>query len=450
MMAHENLFPRHVEPAVLTRLLASSADAALVIDSNGVIREVVGVSLPSSWHELVGKVWRDTVTRESQAKVESLLQESAASGQSKAREINQLVGREERPFRFSAVRMAPGSTVALGRDLGAASTLQQQMLSAQQALEREYARLRQDESRYRMLYHLSSEGVLIVDGGNLKVVDINPSAAVMLESDARSLVGRSILELFHEADEESLRSGLRAVATGGPAATLNTHLRGSGRAAALAVSASRQGQSSTLLVRLVQSAAAGLNVKRMQMIAALDALPDAFVIVDEALHVLSANPMFCELAQLSHETEAAGQPLSRWLGRPGVDGNVIAATLREHGVVRNFATILRGTLGQSTDVILSAVSALHGDVPCIAFVMRPASARTSTTAPTARSVEQLRELVGQVSLKELVRESAELVERMCIEAALQLTGNNRASAAQLLGLSRQGLYSKLRRHGLGS
>jgi DNA-binding NtrC family response regulator len=53
-----------------------------------------------------------------------------------------------------------------------------------------------------------------------------------------------------------------------------------------------------------------------------------------------------------------------------------------------------------------------------------------------------------VPLKNLVRESADLIERLCIEAALDVSGNNRASAAQLLGLSRQGLYSKLRRHGL--
>ena len=35
-----------------------------------------------------------------------------------------------------------------------------------------------------------------------------------------------------------------------------------------------------------------------------------------------------------------------------------------------------------------------------------------------------------------------------IEAALELTGDNRASAAELLGLSRQSLYVKLRRFGL--
>jgi DNA-binding NtrC family response regulator len=67
-----------------------------------------------------------------------------------------------------------------------------------------------------------------------------------------------------------------------------------------------------------------------------------------------------------------------------------------------------------------------------------------------RSVEQLTELVGRVSLKDLVRETTDLIERLCIEAALELTHDNRASAAEMLGLSRQSLYVKLRRYGLVS
>jgi DNA-binding NtrC family response regulator len=98
---------------------------------------------------------------------------------------------------------------------------------------------------------------------------------------------------------------------------------------------------------------------------------------------------------------------------------------------------------------LSAVSALKGATPCIGLVLRALGPSAALSPPpTARSLDHIKQLVGKVPLKELVRESAELVERMCIEAALQLTSDNRASAAQLLGLSRQGLYSKLRRHGL--
>jgi DNA-binding NtrC family response regulator len=48
-----------------------------------------------------------------------------------------------------------------------------------------------------------------------------------------------------------------------------------------------------------------------------------------------------------------------------------------------------------------------------------------------------------------VGETTAVVERVCIEAALKLTGDNRATAAKMLGLSRQSLYAKLRRYGLG-
>jgi DNA-binding NtrC family response regulator len=67
----------------------------------------------------------------------------------------------------------------------------------------------------------------------------------------------------------------------------------------------------------------------------------------------------------------------------------------------------------------------------------------------APSVAHLANLVGRVSLKDLVREATDVIERLCIEAALEQTRDNRASAAEMLGLSRQSLYAKLRRYGLG-
>jgi DNA-binding NtrC family response regulator len=53
-------------------------------------------------------------------------------------------------------------------------------------------------------------------------------------------------------------------------------------------------------------------------------------------------------------------------------------------------------------------------------------------------------------LKAIVRETTDVIERMCIETALELTGDNRATAAEVLGLSRQSLYVKLRRFGLAN
>jgi DNA-binding NtrC family response regulator len=73
-----------------------------------------------------------------------------------------------------------------------------------------------------------------------------------------------------------------------------------------------------------------------------------------------------------------------------------------------------------------------------------------TGQETSRNAEQLAELVGRVALKDLVRETTEITEKLCIEAALKLTGDNRAAASQMLGLSRQSLYGKLRRYGIGN
>ena len=52
-------------------------------------------------------------------------------------------------------------------------------------------------------------------------------------------------------------------------------------------------------------------------------------------------------------------------------------------------------------------------------------------------------------LKDIVRATTDLIERRCIESALELTRDNRASAAEMLGLSRQSLYVKPHRYGLG-
>ena len=133
---------------------------------------------------------------------------------------------------------------------------------------------------------------------------------------------------------------------------------------------------------------------------------------------------------------------------------LLLANLRQHGSVRLFATTLRGRLGTSIPVEISATSVAQGEPSCLGFTIRDVGRRLASE-PTRRgrelprSVEQLTELVGRVPLKELVREATDLIERLCIESALELTQDNRASAAEMLGLSRQSLYVKLRRYGLG-
>jgi DNA-binding NtrC family response regulator len=110
--------------------------------------------------------------------------------------------------------------------------------------------------------------------------------------------------------------------------------------------------------------------------------------------------------------------------------------------------MVRGEHGANEEVEIAAVAVdTPGGEKCYGLAIRVVRAHSfGVAASMDRSVGQLTELVGRVPLKELVRETTDLIERLCIEAALRLTGDNRASAAEMLGLSRQSLYVKMRRY----
>jgi len=61
------------------------------------------------------------------------------------------------PVLYAALRLGRvGPVVAVGRSLRPMAALQQQLVEAQQAMDREYLRLRQVETRHRLLFQVSS------------------------------------------------------------------------------------------------------------------------------------------------------------------------------------------------------------------------------------------------------------------------------------------------------
>jgi transcriptional regulator PpsR len=180
--------------------------------------------------------------------------------------------------------------------------------------------------------------------------------------------------------------------------------------------------------------------------------PDGFVLTDWDGRLLRANAAFLQLAQIDHEGHVQGESVERWLGKSGVDFPILLTNLRQHKSMKLFASVVRGEHGSPVDVEISAVVLGDGDRPHLGFAIRNVGRRIGGDAglhpEIPRSREQLTELIGRVPLRELVRETTDVIERMCIEAALKLTGDNRVTAAEMLGLSRQSLYVKLRRYGL--
>ena len=214
----------------------------------------------------------------------------------------------------------------------------------------------------------------------------------------------------------------------------------------------RNNEGQLYLVRVSAAQAAAQVPKiRWKLLKLVESAPDGFVVTNSEGRILTANAAFLEIAQLASADQAEGEMLERWLGQTPVDLSVLIANLRQRGSVRLFASTLRGEHGGATAVEISAVSVMNSERECFGFSIRNIGRRLRSETITShmpRSVEQLAELVGRISLKDLVRETTDIIERMSIETALEMTGDNRASAAEMLGLSRQSLYVKLRRYGL--
>jgi len=450
-----------VDGSVAARLVAASSDIALVLDKRGVIRDLVFGSeelereVEGTW---LGRSWADTVTPESRAAIEGLLQDEEAHTGGRWRQVLHPTRQGEPiPVRYSVVALADEQgLLAIGRDLQAVAALQQQLAESQQALERDYWRLRQMETRYRLLFQTASEAVLIVDASTQKIVEANPAAGQLLGERGRGVLGRVFPTGFDELGTQAVLGLLAAVRSAGRADEVRARLAGAPEQYHVSAALLRQENVTLYLVRLVAvgtGAGSPLPEAATKLLKVVDSAPDGIVVTGADGRIISANAAFLDLAQLASEEQVRGVSLDHWLGRPGVDLNVLLANLRQHGAVRLFGTILRGEYGSSTEVEISAVAVHNGERGGFGFVIRNVGRRVSAEAPAGRelprSVEQLTELVGRVPLKELVRESTDLIERLCIEAALELTGDNRASAAELLGLSRQSLYVKLRRYGLG-
>lgn len=192
---------------------------------------------------------------------------------------------------------------------------------------------------------------------------------------------------------------------------------------------------------------------QLSMLSATESLPDAVVVTESDGTIISANSAFLEMSQLPSIDHAIGEAIDRWLGRPGVDTAVLMVNLAERGTVNLFSTILRSDFGTVRSVEVSATVLPDVGPQRFAFTIRDVGLRLTDSGTKTNlaksSVENLTELVGRVPLKEIVRETSDLIERMCIETALEMTNDNRASAAEMLGLSRQSLYVKMRRFNIG-
>ena len=448
-----------LDSASFAQLLSGVSDLTLVLDSSGVIEDVSSgrdtlVTLGcQSW---VGRRWIDTVTPESQIKVEDLLSEAAEGLPPRWRHINHPASSgHDVPLQYIVLGMGrSGKRVALARDLEGIAELQRRLVETQQSMERDYLRLRHIEARYRVLFDTSSEAVMLVDATTQRVLEANASAQTLLRDGARRLVGREIRECFEAASQSEIQSLLRMALATGRIEMCSALPAGLGASWTVSATVFRQEGGPQFLVRLAPREASTERVgmgSASALSEAMERFPDGWLLTDTQGVVKSVNDEGMVLLGLTASSQVVGHPLERWLLRGGVDWGVLNTNLRQQLPVRNFATEVRTLSGLTLPVEISAVS-LNRPEPMYAFFLRDIERRHPGASPVtqglAGTLGDIAQLVGRRPIKDIVGEAVDTIERMCIESALQLTHDNRASAAEMLGLSRQSLYVKLRRFGM--
>ena len=439
-------------------LYKAAADLYLELEPSGLVRQASSglADLPSMGQDWIGRNWLDTVTSESRVKVQEMLSETLQTGRpSRWRHINHVLkDQTEFPVLYS-LAPSPGSNrlVAVGRDLRAMASLQSRLLQAQQMLEQDYLRMRSIENQYRTLFDLIRDPILMIEGRHGRILESNKASQAFLGLSGSQLLDKKLETLVSAPSLGALNQVLREVDGSGRSAQASLKFNQHKQKSTVHVAHLRHENDTAFLLRIdtgTDTNGSGADNHLLQE--TLSLMTDGLVITDRRGIILHANPAFAQIIHSPHHGQVLGEPISRWLGRANTDFQVLINGLQQGGVVRLFATQLISDAGGAIPAEISGISLPQDKEALFAFTIRDTGRRLdqhqSQGNGLARSHEDLSNLVGRMPLKEIVGETVDLIEKLCIEAALKLTKNNRASAADMLGLSRQSLYVKMRRFGL--
>ena len=455
--------PLLASPA-LSSVVSSMADIALVLSAEGKIVSAISKPDHPAFGEISGWPGRDMADicdAQSAMKISDRLADlrARASGGEPAPYRWAEVTHEFHDSRSTSVRYAlhwlaeTGEVLALGLDQRPIIEIQQQLLNAQIALERDYEAQREIDTRYRLLMDFTSDCVVLVSMSSGKIVDINHHAAQLLAGSRADLVDTSFAEKFTGRRKEDFLASLSASLPSDSPAPLEVDVRATQRRLLLTAKLFRAAGEPLVLIRMTDPETG--SMADSQLTANLRQLfhrgVDAIVFCNKDGVVIAASETFLNLTDAPGLPSVRGRSIGDFLARGTVDLKVILDNARRAGQLRMYQTKLKTDFDAQLPVEISATWLDDRVDPVLALVIRnatnTAALRADPSMPDA-GMRGVMELVGSSTLKDIVAETTNVIEKICIETAIELTRNNRVAAAEMLGLSRQSLYVKLRKYGM--
>jgi transcriptional regulator PpsR len=450
-----------LDPVSIGSLVSLGADVVMLVDRGSVISQIYLGSDDLADYGLaktVGKRLQDCVTIESVSKIDSML--SAGTGHHPARgyQVNhRCSGRPDLPVSYSAYNAKDFPyTIVVGRELRQQMIDQQRLIETQLELEADYRELKEAETRYRTAFKVATVAYVMLDGERRTILDANPAAASLLSSTAAPLSGKSIRDLFGKHERDRLADAISEARHSPNPVHLDDVSIAKGPAVSLTIRSYRENGITNVLLALWPSEqdheSKRQRTEKPVGVATVELadLPEATVQTDTDGLVLAANTLFLDLIHAPSLAQVLGRNIASWFTGAAIDIRVLYTRLLDEPRVRGFTSTLTDNLSAESAVSISArLNMANSTVQLVVVPQGNSGERLTIPSPgMPDQAEGFSSLVGKVPLKDLMRESLDVIEKICIEAALDHTNNNRAYAAEILGLSRQSLYIKLRRHGL--
>jgi transcriptional regulator PpsR len=436
-------------PELARTMVSLGGDIALVIDERGVVQRVdqrASTPLAADAHMWVGHPWTETVTSESKGKVQRLMAEASSTCATRKREVNHPSGDGATvPVAYTAMRLgANGPILAVGRDLGISAALQQKFIGAQKEMERNYAHARQAEARYRLLFQVATDAVIVVDGSTLNIIEANQSASELFDLALGHVVGKNAVFGFERHSRSIVSAALASALASGKSTETRAQLLGRVSSTSVTATPFRVMDSQQLLVRIRTTEQLGSSANLGATLARLvDSASDGVAVTDVDGGVLVANPAFLKLVQASTEASVRGRPLSDWLSLPNEPFAETLARVGREGMTGYTPSQVLGQDASVKPVEVAATLLSEIDPPCIGFSIRlspqPCGDIAVSAEPMQAAVKVLCDQVGSAALPDLMQRASEVLQRNFIRMAMERSGADLNKAANMLGINRQQL-----------
>ena len=446
-----------LNPDIFGDVILRASDLSILIDEAGLILEVIfdseNTNIGSLEHWRT-KNLRDFLTSESIDKFNFQMNELLSiknEAKLKPFQLNHInTNDNEFPIQYTAHPTGVKNQILLfGKDLTQMAKAQQELMRTQLKFEKEYDRYRSFDTKYRVVLEECGIPFLLLNSEN-RIIDHNKKAANFFNiTDMR---GNSLGEIFDVTGKNNIIEELRKLKNESPNRHLNLRIRNLNKTVEVSGTFFRSSAGLQVLLRIGEETGAPQSIENVKpyLSTLYEKSSDSFVFTDDMGRIVEANESFLNLCEAPSEDKIIGTMLSKFFKNSETDVRVLTDSAKQFGKIRNYSTEFITLFGSKVLVTISSTWILHKNYNYFGFILRDSSSIISEkeNENDKHNWDSTTKLVGTAPLKKLVAQTGDIAERICLETALNLTNNNKVAASEMLSLSRQSLYVKLRKYNL--